>query len=81
MSLSTTSPGLLNTSRDGDSITCLGSLFQYLTVQEGSLLLYFSVLAYIFLRNYKVPWNTQNEQLIKVSTLIRDAEFSKWEIF
>jgi len=31
MSLSTTSKRFLNTSRDGDSTTPLGSLFQYLT--------------------------------------------------
>ncbi|KAK4829075.1 hypothetical protein QYF61_002019, partial [Mycteria americana] len=49
MSLSTTSTHLLNTSRDGDSTTSLGSLLQCLTT--------LSVKTFFLISNLNLPWH------------------------
>ena len=48
MALSTTSKWFLNTSRDGDSTTSLGSLFQCLTT--------FCVKKFFLISNLNLPW-------------------------
>jgi len=48
MSLSTTPKGFINTSRDGDSTTSLGSLFQCLTT--------LSVKKFFLISNLSLPW-------------------------
>jgi len=66
MSRSTTSKWFLNTSRDGDSTTSLGSLFQCLTT--------LSVKKFFLISNLNLPWHSLRPY-VHVSYEERTVEF------
>jgi len=68
MSLSTTSKRFLNTSRDGDSTTSLGSLFQCLTT--------LSVKKCFLMSNLNLPWCNLRPFPLVLSPVRRDQPLS-----
>ena len=64
MSLSTTSKQILNTSRDGDPTTSLGSPFQYLTTP--------SVKKCFLIPNLNLPWHNLRPFPLVLSPVRRD---------
>ena len=65
MSLSTTSKRFLNASKDGDSTTSLGSLFQCLTI--------LSVKKFFLISNLNLPWCSLRMQILPSPPLVADV--------